>query len=121
KVHSELHQAQAQNPRVEIDVGLRIAGNRRNVVDAKNSLSHVHAFTACMSIVMVTSSPTRTPPVSSAEFHVSPNSLRLIFVVAVNPRRVLPHGSFAGALGPSMMKVTLRVTPWIVKSPSTSN
>src|SRR5690348_1855098 len=70
---------------------------------------------------MVTSSPTRIPPVSSAAFQVNPKSLRLIFVVADNPIRVLPHGSFVGSLGPSTVKVTGRVMPWIVSSPATDS
>ena len=45
---------------------------------------------------MVTSSPTRTPPVSRAVFQVSPKSLRLILAVAVRPMRVLPQGSLRG-------------------------
>ena len=54
------------------------------------------AFTNCTSSVMVTSSPTRMPPVSRAAFQVRPKSLRLIFVVAETATRVLPQGSFAG-------------------------
>ena len=46
---------------------------------------------------MLISSPTINPPASSAAFQVSPKSLRLIFVVADTPIRVLPHGSFAAA------------------------
>ena len=39
------------------------------------------------SIVIVTVSPTRTPPASRAAFHVRPNSLREILVVAEKPAR----------------------------------
>jgi hypothetical protein len=39
---------------------------------------------------MVTSSPTRMPPVSSAAFQVKPKSLRLIFVTAEIATRILP-------------------------------
>src|SRR6266849_3859398 len=81
----------------------------------------IHAFTNWTSSVMVTSSPTRIPPVSSAAFQVRPKSLRSIFVVAVNPTRVLPHGSLAAAVGPSTVNTTLRVTPWIVRSPATAS
>src|SRR6266567_1161006 len=70
---------------------------------------------------MVTSSPTRMPPVSSTEFQVNPKSLRLIFVVAETAIRVLPHGSFALGVGPSMVKSTLRVTARIVRSPSAAS
>ena len=66
------------------------------------------AFTNSTSSVMVTSSPTRMPPVSSAAFHVRPKSLRLIVVTAEIGTRVLPHGSFAGGVGPSTAKLTLR-------------
>jgi hypothetical protein len=50
---------------------------------------------------MVTSSPTRTLSASRAAFQLRPKSLRLIFVVAENPTRVLPQGSLAGGVGPS--------------------
>src|SRR5580692_13144379 len=70
---------------------------------------------------MVTSSPTRMPPVSRAAFQVNPKSLRLIFVVAETATRVLPHGSFAGGVGPSTAKRTLWVTPRMVRSPSTAS
>src|SRR5437588_11760380 len=79
------------------------------------------AFTNSTSRVMVTSSPTRMPPVSSAAFQVKPKSLRLILVVADTATRVLPHGSFVGGVGPSTEKTTFLVTPRIVKSPSTAS
>jgi hypothetical protein len=41
---------------------------------------------------MVTSSPTRIPPVSRAAFRVKPKSLRLILVLAEIPIRVFPQG-----------------------------
>ena len=66
------------------------------------------------------SSPTSTPPVSSAEFHVRPKSFRLILVVAERPMRVLPQGSLPGALGPSTAKVTGLVMPCRVRSPVTA-
>src|SRR6266699_4796947 len=81
----------------------------------------IQAFTNCTSSVMVTSSPTRMPPVSSVAFQVKPKSLRLIFVVAEVAIRVLPQGSFVGGVGPSTANVTLRVTPRMVRSPSTFN
>src|SRR5882762_7988873 len=79
------------------------------------------AFTNSTSSVMVTSSPTRMPPVSSAVFQVRPKSLRLIFVVADTATRVFPQGSFVGGVGPSTEKSTLRVTPRMVRSPSTAS
>ena len=66
----------------------------------------VYALMNSASTVMWTSSPTRMPPVSRAAFQFRPKSLRLIFVVAERPMRVLPHGSLPGALGPSTLKVT---------------
>ncbi len=66
----------------------------------------------------MTSSPTKTPPLSSAAFQVRPKSLRLIFVVADTATRVLPQGSLAGGVGPSAVKTTLRVTSRTVRSPS---
>ena len=41
--------------------------------------------------------------------------------LAETPIRVLPQGSLAGGVGPSTAKRTLRVTPRIVRSPSTDN
>src|ERR1700745_4118246 len=84
--------------------------------------AHDHlAFTNSTSRVMVTSSPTRMPPVSSAAFQLRPKSFRLILVVAEIAIRVLPQGSFIGGVGPSTANVTLRVTPRTVRSPSTFN
>src|ERR1043165_6857641 len=70
---------------------------------------------------IATSSPTNIPPASSTLFQFRPKSLRLTRVVAERPIRVLPHGSFVGGLGPSTSKTTLRVTPCIVRSPSTDS
>jgi hypothetical protein len=58
------------------------------------------ACTNSTSNVIVTSSPTRNPPASSATFQFRPKSLRLIFAVAERPIRVLPHGSFPPGVGP---------------------
>src|SRR5690349_768667 len=84
-------------------------------------LADNQAFTNWASRVMVISSPTRIPPVSRAAFQVKPKSLRLILVLAEIPIRVFPQGSLAGGVGPSTAKRTLRVTPRIVRSPSTDN
>ena len=81
----------------------------------------IQAFTNWTSRVMVTSSPTRMLPVSSVAFQVRPKSLRLIFVVAESPRRVLPQGSLAGGVGHSTVNTTLRVTSRMVRSPVTAN
>ena len=43
-------------------------------------------------MVMATSSPTITPPPSSALLHLMPKSWRLIFAVASAPARTLPRG-----------------------------
>jgi len=48
---------------------------------------------------MVTSSPTRMPPVSSGAFHVRPKSLRLILVVADSPNARVPPGIFGRQSG----------------------
>ena len=42
---------------------------------------------------METSSPTKTPPVSSAVFHVNPKSFVLMMLLAEAAIRTLPHGS----------------------------
>src|SRR5258707_15739497 len=73
-------------------------------LDVRVAVWIIQAFTNSTSSVMVTSSPTRIPPVSSAVFQVKPKSLRLIFVVADTAIRVLPQGSFAGGVGPSTVK-----------------
>src|SRR5450631_815402 len=74
----------------------------------------------CTSRVIATSSPTSTPPVSSAEFQESPKSFLLIFAVAESPIRVLPHGSLPGSLGPSTANVTDLVIPCKERSPGTA-
>ena len=61
---------------------------------------------------------TRTPPLSSATFQVMPKSSRLISVLAVTASFSLPHGSFATPSS-STSRVTSRVTPLIVRSPTT--
>src|ERR1019366_11954 len=71
--------------------------------------------------VMEMSSPTRTPPVSRAEFQVRPKSLRVILAGAEMPTRRLPQGSLAGWLSPSTSKVTGLVTPCRARSPVTVN
>src|SRR5262249_18360706 len=68
------------------------------------------------STVMVTSSPTITPPASMVRFQFSPKSLRLILVVAVRPRTVFPPATLSGVY--STFTTTGRVTPWMVRSPS---
>jgi len=42
-------------------------------------------------------------------------------MVAETATGVLPHGSFAGGVGPSTAKLTLWVTPRMVRSPSTAS
>ena len=80
-----------------------------------------HFLTSSTSMVIFTSSPTTRPPVSNTLFHVIPKSLRLIFAVAVAPRLKLPHGSFTSGVGPSTSTVISRVTPRMVRSPTTFN
>ena len=70
------------------------------------------------SIVMVTSSPTSTPPASRALFQPRLKSLRLILVEADTPRTVMPNGDLAGALSAVALSVTGLVTPLMVRSPS---
>src|SRR5688572_11283350 len=60
---------------------------------------------------------TSTPPASSAWFQVSPNSLRLIAVVAVKPTRWPPHGSVPLPTS-SASSETSWVTPRMVRSPT---
>src|SRR5207253_1431381 len=74
---------------------------------------------ASTSIVIVTSSPTATPPASSVWFQAMPKSLRSILAVACAPARVLPHGSLMSGVGPSTSRTTGWVTPCSVRSPLT--
>ena len=59
----------------------------------------------------MTSSPTRTPPASSAAFHVNPKSFLLMTVLAEAAIRTLPHGSLVAGEILSTSSSTLRVTP----------
>ena len=63
-----------------------------------------------------TSSPTKTPPVSRAEFQFKPQSLRLIFPSMLKPTFVFPQGSVRIPLY-STGKVTVLETPLMFKSP----
>lgn len=63
---------------------------RGNKARLGGSLGGCHAAAGAVnstSIVIVTVSPTRTPPASRAAFHVRPKSLREILVVAEKPAR----------------------------------
>src|SRR6478609_8723524 len=71
---------------------------------------------AWMARVMSTFSPTRNLPPSSAWFHFTPNSLRLIEVVASAPSLVWPHGSVAVPRN-SAARSTDLVMPLMVRSP----
>ena len=61
-------------------------------------------------------SETRTPPVSSAAFQVSPQSLRSRTAEPSKPRRVLPNGSCAEPVNSNGTEIG-RVTPLMVRSP----
>src|SRR5262249_46702970 len=78
-----------------------------------------HCAIACADTLILTSSPTRNPPVSSAVFHISPKSFRLIVSSVSKPTRVLPQGSFAS---PRYVtgRVTVLATPGMVSVASTS-
>src|SRR6266852_5065470 len=71
------------------------------------------------SMVILTSSPTTTPPLSKVAFHFTPKSWRLTLVEAVTATRTFPQGSFTGAVGPSTSSTTSLVVPRIVRSPVT--
>src|SRR5690606_13462348 len=66
------------------------------------------ALIASISMEILTSSPTSTPPVSNVLFQVNPNSLRLIFPVALNPATSSPHGFL-----PTPANVALNVTGFV--------
>ena len=74
-------------------------------------------FTNSTLILIFTLSPTTNSPVFSVLSQVSPQSLRLIVVLAENPRRALPQGSVTAATRASRLSVTSFVTPCMVKSP----
>src|SRR6266853_2561478 len=71
------------------------------------------------SMVILTSSPTTTPPLSRVAFHFTPKSWRLTLDVAVAAARTLPQGSFTGAVGPSTSRTTSLAVPRMVRSPVT--
>src|SRR6185436_7392114 len=73
-----------------------------------------------ISIVTLTSSPTSSPPPSSAAFQLTSKSLRLIRVVALTPRFSLPQGSRISGDSGSTSSVLSRVMPRMVRSPVTS-
>ena len=58
---------------------------------------------------------------SIALLQLMPKSLRLIFVVAVAPARVLPIGSLTGGVTSDTSSTTSFVTPCRVRSPVTLN
>src|SRR5690606_38755692 len=67
---------------------------------ARLALRQCDAFSSLISSisrVIATSSPTTTPPASRALFQETLKSWRLMVVVAVRPRRILPPGSFTSA------------------------
>src|SRR5215471_3784350 len=83
---------------------------------------------ASASIVMKTSSPTTTPPLSRLLFQFTLKSFRLILVVAVNPALVLgplstpsSHQGVSHSPTYSTFKVTGLAIPRMVRSPVTSN
>src|SRR5689334_25430574 len=61
-------------------------------------------------------SETSTPPVSSAAFQLSPQSLRSRVAAPSKPMRVLPNGSWAEPVNSKGTVIGL-VTPFIVRSP----
>src|SRR6266849_3709554 len=71
------------------------------------------------STVSCTSSPTATPPASSARFQVRPKSLRLSLPVAVAAYRFAPCGPITGPFRPSTSRVTGLVVQCMVRSPVT--
>ena len=73
---------------------------------------------ALISNSRVTFSLTSTPPVSSAAFHETPQSLRLMATLPSKPIRSLPNGSLAAPWNSSGMLIDL-VTSLIVRSPVT--
>src|SRR5918995_3312699 len=64
--------------------------------------------------------PTRSPPVSRTTFQLAPKLSRSISVRAEKPARVPPHGSALDPRYPTS-STTGRVTPRMVRSPSTWN
>src|SRR6266436_5625084 len=85
----------------------------------ENRPGYLSFLTSSTSMMMETSSPTTPPPLSRVAFHFTPKSWRLILVVAVAALRVLPQGSFIGAVGPSTSSTTSLVVPRMVRSPVT--
>src|SRR6266850_234942 len=84
-----------------------------------NRADYLSFLTSSTSMMMDTSSPTTTPPLSRVAFHFTPKSWRLILVLAVAALRVFPQGSLRGAVGPSTSRTTSLVVPRMVRSPVT--
>src|SRR6267142_5796171 len=74
---------------------LGAADARRHHMTAQATAAASAALITSTSRASLTSSLTSSPPVSSATFQVSPQSLRLIAVYALKPACTPPIGSFA--------------------------
>ena len=72
---------------------VRHARVRRRAAPDQVGRPRAYARAAWISIVTRTSSPTRSPPVSSAAFHVRPKSFRSSVIAASNAAFSTPHGS----------------------------
>src|SRR6516164_5257811 len=73
--------------------------------------------TISTSRLMLTSSPTTTPPASRVLFQATPKSWRLILVEPETAVRCKPQGSLMGGLGAVTSRTACLVTPRIVRSP----
>jgi hypothetical protein len=50
EVYCQLNQPQPENARIEIDVGLRIAGDSRHVMNTRNPVLHSSSFCAIIRV-----------------------------------------------------------------------
>src|SRR5207302_3059127 len=89
---------------------------RHRALTAHATLATSAALTTSTSSASLTSSPTRRPPAASATFHVSPQPLRLMAVLALKPACTPPIGSFA-CPEYTTSSVTGRFTSRMVRSP----
>src|SRR5439155_3916325 len=89
---------------------------RHHGLTADATLATSATLTTSTSRASLTSSPMRRPPASSATFHVSPQSLRLMAVLALKPACTPPIGSFA-CPEYTTSSVTGRFTSRMVRSP----
>jgi hypothetical protein len=60
KVHSQFHQPKTEHTCIEIDIALRVAGNRRHMMNAENISTHSGQLAQPSPIYLTVASPVST-------------------------------------------------------------